>query len=349
MGNAQRLPNGNTLINFVLAGYPKVTEVDTNGVKQFEMNLTPGSDLYRAFRFPWDGVVATPYLITEAYPDNVTLIFNKFGDRTVDYYRIYGGTSPAPTKLLATSKTTLKRLNNVVNGVRNYFRVTAVSTNGVASAYSNEENLVVNIVKPGESMVLNGNFSAGTNSWTWSVSGTATAGWRIASGAAFIDITNGGTQLADVHLRQAGLKLLQGREYVLEFDAWAPQTRAPEVRLGQDQSPWTSYKIATPSLTPAQQHFTYPFVMTNATDLNARLTFNLGASPRDVYLDNASLWLVAVGDFNRDRRVDYQDLAVFTSQWLRQGAGLTADLNGDGKVDFKDYAILAEHWSGGAP
>jgi len=265
----------------------------------------------------------------------------------VDYYRIYGGTSPAPTNLLATSKTTLKRLDNVANRVRNYFRVTAVSTNGVESAYSNEENLVVGIVKPGESMVLNGNFSAGTNSWTGAVSGTATAGWRTTNGAAFIDITNGGTQLADLQLRQAGLRLFQGREYVLEFDAWAPQARAIEVRLRQDQSPWTSYKIATPWLTPAQQHFTYPFVMTNATDLNARLTFNLGASPRDVYLDNVSLWLVAVGDFNRDRRVDSQDLAVFTSQWLWQGAGLTADLNGDGTVDFRGFAIFGGNWSGG--
>lgn len=346
MGNAQRLTNGNTLINFVLSGYPKVTEVDSNGVKHFEMNLSPGSDLYRAFRFPWDGVVAAPYLITEAYPDNVTLIFNKFGDRTVDYYRIYGGTAPNPTTLLATSKTTLKHLNNVVNGVRNYFRVTAVSTNGVESAYSNEENLVVNIIKPGESMVLNGAFSAGTNSWTRSVGGTATAGWIITNGVSFIDVTNAGTQLSDIQLRQAGMKLLQGREYVLEFDAWAPLTRSIEARVGQNQSPFASYKIASRALTPVQQHFTYPFVMTNATDLNARLTFNFGASTRDVYLDNVSLWMVALGDMNQDRCVNYADLAIFNSQWLRRGTGLSADLNGDGRVDFMDFVILGENWSG---
>jgi hypothetical protein len=346
MGNAQRLPNGNTLINFVGAAYPKVTEVDSNGVKQLEMNLSPGSELYRAVRFPWDGVVAEPYLLLEAYPDNVTLIFNKFGDHTVDHYRIYSGVSPAPLTLLATSKTTLKRLNNVVNGAVNYFRVTVVSTNGVESPYSNEESLVVNLVRPGENLVLNGDFSAGAASWTWSVSETAAAGWRITNGISFIDLTNARTQLSDVQLRQAGMRLLQGREYVLEFDVWAPQPRAMEARLGLNQSPWTTYKITSPTLTPTLQHFTYSFVMTNATDLDARLAFNFGGSTRDVFLDNVSLWMVARGDFNRDRYVDPEDLAVFTSQWLRQGPGLTADLNGDSQVDYKDYAVFAENWSG---
>jgi hypothetical protein len=133
----------------------------------------------------------------------------------------------------------------------------------------------------------------------------------------------------------------------LEFDAWAPQPRVVEARLGQDQSPFATYKIASPSLTPVRQHFSYPFVMTQATDLNARLTFNCGASPRDVYLDNVSLWMVMPGDFNRDRCVDYEELAIFTRQWLQRGAGLSADLNGDGRVDSKDFAIFGENWSGG--
>jgi len=57
---------------------------------------------------PWRGVAIQPYLILEPYPDNLTLIFNQFGDTNVAYYRIYGGTSPHPTTLLAESGTTLK-------------------------------------------------------------------------------------------------------------------------------------------------------------------------------------------------------------------------------------------------
>ena len=345
-GNAQRLPTGSTLINFVQPEYPKVIEVNTNGVKQFEMNLVPNMEHYRVFRFPWKGVVSVPYLIAEPQADNVALIFNKFGDTNVAYYRIYGGTSPQPTTLLATSTTTLKHLTDLENGRLYYFRVTAVNGQNVESGYSNEENLTVNVIKPGENMVVNGDFSQGTNSWTWTVGGSASAAWEITNGACFVHITSAGTLLSDIQLLQAGLYLSQGSEYVLEFDAWAAARRLVEARLGQNQSPWTMYKIASPLLTPSRQHFTYPFVMQNATDLNARLMFNLGASSIDVYLDNVSLFKVAPGDFNRDGAVNFIDLSVFTSQWLQQGSGITADLDGDGKVDFKDFGVFGADWSG---
>ena len=51
-----------------------------------------------------------PYLIVESESDAVTLIFNKFGDPDVDYYRIYAGKEPQPFTLFDTSKTTLKKL-----------------------------------------------------------------------------------------------------------------------------------------------------------------------------------------------------------------------------------------------
>jgi len=134
MGNSQRLPNGNTLINWV---YDKIVEVNSTGAKHFEMQLVGFNRIYRVYRFPWEGMVKVPYLIVEPYPDNTTLLFNKFGDTNVAYYRIYGGTTPQPTNLLATSSTTQKRLTNLENGRLYYFRVTAVNKGGVESDYSN--------------------------------------------------------------------------------------------------------------------------------------------------------------------------------------------------------------------
>jgi hypothetical protein len=344
MGNAQRLPKGNTLINWV---YDKIVEVDSNGAKHFEMNLVDFHTIYRVYRFPWEGVVKVPYLIVEPYPDNTTLLFNKFGDTNVAYYRIYGGTSPQPTNLLATSSTTLKRLTNLENGRLYYFRVTAVDKGGAESDYSNEEDVTVNIIQPGQNMVANGDFALGTNSWTLTLGGTATAALKLTNGAAYVDITNAGTALANIQLKQAGLRLIEGKQCVLEFDAWADAPRYLEARLLMNQSPSTTYKVVTPSLTPTKQHFSYPFTMTFATDLNTRLAFNLGASAIDVYLDNVSVYTVAPGDFNRDKTVKLDDLSVFASQWLKQGTGSTADLNADGKVDFKDFELLGEHWSNG--
>jgi hypothetical protein len=309
------------------------------------MNMVGFNTLYRVYRFPWEGVVKVPYLIIEPYLDNTTLLFNKFGDTNVAYYRIYGGTTPQPTNLLATSSTTLKRLTNLENGRLYYFRVTAVDKGGVESGYSNEENVTVNILKPGQNMVANGDFALGTDSWTLPLGGTATAALKLTNGAAYVNITNSGTALANIQLKQAGLRLIQWKQYVLEFDAWADAPRYLEARLLMNQSPSSTYKVVTPSLTPTKQHFSYPFTMSLATDLNTLLAFNLGASAMDVYLDNISVYSVAPGDFNRDKTVNFKDLSVFASQWLKQGASSTADLNIDGKVDFQDFQKVGENWS----
>ncbi|MCX6922948.1 MAG: carbohydrate binding domain-containing protein [Verrucomicrobia bacterium] len=292
MGNVQRLTNGNTHINWVLSGYPKACEVNSNGVKQLELSLTPGSDLYRSWRAPWDGVVPVPYLIVEPYPDNVTLIFNKFGDTNVNSYRIYGGTSPQPTTLLATTPFTLAHLSNLRDNQQYYFRVTAVGQDGKESGYSNEETAMVNLVQPGQNMVQNGDFSAGTNDWTFVTKNTGAGTFAVVTGACLIHFTNAGTTLSDLQLRQSGLKLIQGKHYVLEFDGTAiGGTHAIEVKLGQDQSPFGIYYTASPSLRITPQHFNYTFTMTGATDLNARLMFNMGGLTRDVILDNISLYM----------------------------------------------------------
>jgi len=342
MGNAQRLPNGNTLINWV---YDKIVEVDPKGAKHFEIKLVGFNTIYRVYRFPWEGVVKVPYLIVEPYPDNTTLLFNKFGDTNVAYYRIYGGTTPRPTNLLATSSTTLRRLTKLENGRFYYFRVTAVDKGGEESSYSNEENVMVDILQPGQNMVANGDFALGTDPWTLALGSTATAALKLTNGAAYVDITNAGSALANIQLKQAGLRLMQGKQLVLEFDAWADAPRYLEARLLMNQSPSTTYKVFTPSLTPTKQHFSYPFTMSFATDLNTRLAFNLGASAIDVHLDKVSVRTVAPGDFNRDKMVNLDDLSVFASQWLKQGAGSTADLNTDGKVDFMDFQWVGENWS----
>ena len=310
------------------------------------MNWVAQWEAYRTWRCPWQGSALQPYLIVEPYPDNVTLIFNQFGDTNVAFYKIYGGTASHSTNLLATSGVTLKRLANLQNGSTYFFRVTAVNKQGVEGPFSNEASAMVNIIKPGQNMIQNGDFSQGTASWIWTNSGSASATWSVVSGTGNVHIVSAGTALADIQLRQAGLKLIQGKKYVLQFDAWSSARRPIEVRLAQDQSPFTSYLIASPSLTTANQRFTYSFVMQKTTDLNARLMFNLGGALGDIFLDNVSVFNVPPGDLNLDGRVDLLDLQSFTRDWLKQGP-LNGDLDGNGKVDFNDFGILGENWSGG--
>jgi hypothetical protein len=290
MGNVQRLPNGNTLINWAVSNLPKLTEVRPDGTKAFEMNFVDQWECYRVHRCAWQGVAKTPYLIVEPQYNNVTLLFNKFGDRDVDYYNIYGGLSHNPTTLLDTSKSTLKKLTQLMNDKQYYFRVKAVDKDGTESDYSNEESANVHFIGPDENSVPNGDFSQGKDSWTWEVTAPASADWNIEDGVSHFSIANGGDQIYEVQLRQNGIALVQGNKYVFEFDARATASRIIEAKVGQDVSPFTNYsKIGLSSVSASWKHFSFPFTMEDPTDYDARVVFNTGTSDIDVYIDNVSL------------------------------------------------------------
>jgi len=302
LGSAQRLPEGSTLIDFVLPNYPKAIEVDTNGIKRFELSLLPGANCYRVFRFPWNGMAAAPYLIVEAQVDNTTLVFNKFGDHSVASYRIYGGPSPEPTNLMAVSSSTIKQFTDLQNG-HYFFRVTSVSAEGAESPFSNEESVNVNIIPPGQNIVRNGDFFVGGNSWVLTLNGSAFAGWSLEHGVSHISVTNCGTAMSDIQLRQDGLALAQGKKYVLEFDAWSSHTRHIDVQIAQSVSPFVNYShITPPFLTANPTHYRYVFTMQQPSDFSASLLFNLGTSSEDVYLGNVALVNPPAGDVNLDDR-----------------------------------------------
>jgi hypothetical protein len=53
-----------------------------------------------------------------------------------------------------------------------------------------------------------------------------------------------------------------------------------------------------------------------------------------------------VGDVNRDRSVDFLDLAIMAQNYNSPAPGYAqGDVNGDGMVDFLDLAILAQHYN----
>ncbi|MCX5644752.1 MAG: aryl-sulfate sulfotransferase [Phycisphaerae bacterium] len=299
-GNAQRLPNGNTLINFVLAEYPKVTEVSRDGEIEFEMDFINHDALaYRVFRFPWTGLVEKPYLVVESHFDRVTLLFNKFGDPTTAHYRIYGGLDPQPQTVTAISDKTLLDLQDLENDRRYYFRVTAVDLDGNESPFSNEESTVVYFYdpnQPSDNLVQNGDFSQDRTDWTLLCGDSADAQWAVEEGRAHVKISDGGQDNYNLRLIQSGLKLVRGETYVLAFDAGATAARLIEVKVNEKNvgSYWDYSKMGPVYLTAARrglvmQHFTHRFVMDAQTDLDGCLEINMGLDDADVYLDNLSL------------------------------------------------------------
>jgi hypothetical protein len=289
MGNVQRLPNGNTFINWPDNKSLWACEVDSNNEIVHELEIS-NTSTNRVRRFEWEGMFLAPYLIVESYNTGIVLIFNKFGDKNVDYYKIYGDTQANPETLVTTSRETFVFLSDLQNETNWYFRVTAVNINGDESDYSNEEEVYTSFIDPGQNMILNGNFSNGKTNWSLQKQSNASANGSIDDqGQYHIRINNPGTNLWDVQLLQGNIELISGRTYLFEFDAYAVVGRFIEAKIEKNSDPYTNYgEIGYSSLSTKKQHFAYEFKMTYANDLNARVVFNCGQSDGDVYLDNVS-------------------------------------------------------------
>ncbi len=136
MGNAQRLDNGNTLINWAYGSLPKCTEVTAAGEVVYE--ISHDYESYRTFRFDWNGVMNEPYLTAEKYAGYVRAIYHKFGDTLVDHYNIYLSTNSGENTLYTSTDSCwydidFKSLNSYT---KYYLKISAVNTMDEESDFS---------------------------------------------------------------------------------------------------------------------------------------------------------------------------------------------------------------------
>ena len=290
MGNVQRLPNGNTPINWSGNPDPVGTEVTADGEEIYELRFTNGAGSYRTFRFDWSGRSKRPYLLLEKFEDRVTLIFNKFGDPNVSEYVIYAGLDPNPETPIDSTADTWIDLQEFKYNERYYFRVTALDSAGHQSEFSNEVSTIINFVPPGENMILNGDFEDGDLFWDLVVSDEASATGIVEDEMYHVIIDTSGTSESDIYLRQGELSLQEGKYYLLEFDAFALSPRIIEVKVEKASEPFDNYsQIGFAFIQTSPDSFSYPFQMTFPTDPDAQLVFNCGNEDADVFFDNISL------------------------------------------------------------
>ncbi len=143
----------------------------------------------------------------------------------------------------------------------------------------------------GINMITNGDFMQQLTGWNLENFETASASASVENGNGKITISNAGTASWNVQFKQGGLELVNGKSYTLSFDAWSQYPRDIEVKLEKDGSPWTPYSGTTSiyAINGGSTTVTNTFTMTEATDMNARIVFNVGGNSIDVNIDNVTL------------------------------------------------------------
>ncbi len=139
MGNAQRLPDGNTLLSWGAPytkgtyTYRSITEVSPDNRTVFDLVLDQPYVSYRAFVFPWHGYPNTlPMLAYKLSGRSITLGYSWNGATEVAGYQIFAGDDPDSLALIdRTTKMdfeTQTRLDNPP-AAECYFQVAAVDRN----------------------------------------------------------------------------------------------------------------------------------------------------------------------------------------------------------------------------
>jgi hypothetical protein len=292
MGNVERLPNGNTYINWADGALPKATEVTPAGEVVYQGDFEIYTHSYRTFRFEWEGSLLQPELILEPYPDQLTLIFNKFGDTLVKGYNIYAGKTSNPASLIASTQNNYYNFTDELdNNSTYYFRVKAYYEDDSESAPSDIESTYIDLIQPGENLITNGDFSDGASGWDLVVDPSASATGTVnESQQYYFDITGEGSEYYHVQLLQDNIPLIEGKDYIFEFDAIADVPRTVEIKVEQAVDPWNNYSQTGLSyIEETLQHYRYDFTMDYATDFDSRVVVNCGGVAGNFAVDNFSL------------------------------------------------------------
>lgn len=304
MGSAQRLPNGNTLIDWADGSQPKATEVTMDGEVVYDADFVEYTHTYRTYRYEWISVADKPYLIVEPQYDQITLIFNKFGDTTFTGYVIYAGEEENHLVAIDTTESTNISLSDFTNKTTYYFEVAALYADGSQSKRSNKEQTFINFVEPGVNFLNNSDFSDGYKYWSFGVYESAEATRELQSGEYHITITNGGNQNWHVQLTQDDVPLIKGKDYKFEFDAYASIARTLDAKMEQNGGSYTNYSRNGPTIiSKVKEHYSIEFTMREPTDYGARVTFNCGLFTGELFIDNVTLKEIDPSDVSMDEAI----------------------------------------------
>lgn len=171
-------------------------------------------------------------------------------------------------------------ISDEINNTDNPLSITMTGNKSITA------NFVRSVAADGN-MVLNGDFSSGTDDWTLNV-WDGTASGNATNGEYKISIDTPSTNSYQIQLVQGGLYFEQGTKYQVIFDAYSSSERDLEVNVEMHVDPWESFLQEKKhfNLSTAKQTYSFEFTMEDTTNPNGRISFNVGTIAQTVILDN---------------------------------------------------------------
>jgi hypothetical protein len=151
----------------------------------------------------------------------------------------------------------------------------------------NIDNVSLKIVV--DSLLTNGDFENGSESWIIGVDDSSSAPTVTNGGNTYysVDVTSAGDAFA-VNVSQK-LEIIEGETYTLTFDAWSDVNRTIIAGIGLSGPPFSSTS-ETIGITPTVTNFTLT-LPANFGAVDARVLFDSGAEVGRVNIDNVTLVL----------------------------------------------------------
>jgi hypothetical protein len=143
----------------------------------------------------------------------------------------------------------------------------------------------------------------GTAYWFFSSNMGGTGKASLDEGVLKVTITIPGSAVYAIQVIQAPIEIVSGTTYRVSFKAKASTERTIDVKVGGlAKRQWKDYTKGEGtgriiSITPEMQTYSFGFVMTDPTDSQARLEFQLGEyTPSTVWLDDVRIDVIATAD-----------------------------------------------------
>jgi Carbohydrate binding domain len=156
--------------------------------------------------------------------------------------------------------------------------------------------------------------------------------------------TAGGTDW-NIQFKHVNFSLNSGQTYLVKFSAKASKNRSIAVALSRNDAPYTWYAGQNFNLTTTWQDFVFPIAMIENLVGNGRLSFNLGTSDGQVWIDDVSLAEPTIVTLesgenltNKNiRRLDYSERGLFAKQRVADLAEFYIKLQKDFMEEMRNF------------